>query len=460
MAGLLDFALGFGAGAAGGFVEQKKADLEAQRQANLARLQAQYKGEAEYEQARRIATMARSTDPFDRDVAGLMGFKPTESDLSQKGKEFRDYLKAANIPEDSDLARQIAGPFFLGTSAEDPADNIIPHKDEYTQRMYYYNKKTGEGFEFRGGTMVPVSSEMQQSFRRTYGFTDRGQQTETRALEPAPAPAPAPPPMLARATPTEAMAVQPTPAQPSTERVDVSYAITDEAKSELEQFLGYPIADDVSLFDYSSAIAGPFDRSIGFVSRFNVLGDIIDALGGERMADASKQAVDASSFLQRYMAQAYAYNAEGRKNIEDIKIGKQLLSGTGTGLSGWFMRDEDAHESLLRIRNFLITDVKQAYNKSQSRTLPAAARKEADSFLANAAPLLPILNAYIGGYLVSNTGAKPPGSSETKPITQWTIEEIMQINNLSAAEKLERYNPEQRNAISIWGAELKRRLQR
>jgi hypothetical protein len=89
MSGLLDFALGFGSGAATGFVEQKKADLDAQRQANLARIAAKYKSQEQLKMAKEVAEMGLSDDPIKQGAAGVLGFKQGEQDVDTTATKTR-----------------------------------------------------------------------------------------------------------------------------------------------------------------------------------------------------------------------------------------------------------------------------------------------------------------------------------------------------------------------------------
>lgn len=86
---LLQGLLGFGAGAAGAFAEQKKADIDAQRQANLARLQAQYKGEVAQQQTEQTADLigqARGGDQRASDLLTAQGveFGPEEDERTSR----------------------------------------------------------------------------------------------------------------------------------------------------------------------------------------------------------------------------------------------------------------------------------------------------------------------------------------------------------------------------------------
>lgn len=110
---LLQGLLGFGAGAAGAFAEQKKADIDAQRRANLARLSAKYKGEMAAQQ--QAAAEQRRREIFEME-------NPEEA------------RKAAIIAGETSVAEALA-------PAEDP--QLTTSMQTERQRIKYYEDLFG-----------------------------------------------------------------------------------------------------------------------------------------------------------------------------------------------------------------------------------------------------------------------------------------------------------------------------
>ena len=164
---LLQGLLGFGAGAAGAFAEQKKADVEAQRRANLARLQAQYKGEVQMQQAEKIAEMGMSDDPAQRATAAVLGHSPKEATLDYSASDIINVqdasgnVKSVNI-NDPGVMSKIRSGQLTRVSTQKPSEVYTTYTTELGNTIRQ-NTQTGKKEILIGNDYVPYTGPEQEA---------------------------------------------------------------------------------------------------------------------------------------------------------------------------------------------------------------------------------------------------------------------------------------------------------
>lgn len=383
---LLQGLLGFGAGFTGSIAEQKKADLEAQRQANLARLKAQYQGEVKMEQARIGSEMLLSNDPAVRLQGRIFtGVNPSEPTKP----EFVNFIDPNN------------------------PDAPVMSVDTTTQAGAARARALAEQGYVRAGTASLDQPELKGPMVRVSGPGIEPFVTQEDD------------PRVARiATQNPEARIDLLSPQERTDfagrkiisRGGIDYVRmpdgTERRLSDIEGRTGALPSEtqaqgteglspaELPPGDYIRLATGPLQAVQRFGLNLPGLGDVLGMFaedGKEAVGAAQTRATRSFEMARRNLALAYRYNASRTSNL-DIQTAEKLFPRFGL-----LSTDVGTYNQALAVRDSIKQDI--ITNQRIARVdLPASematqkARDEARMFLSNIQNVLPALDSYINGY--------------------------------------------------------------
>lgn len=433
MSGLLDLALGFGFGSAGGYVEQKKADIQAQREANLARLRAKYGTEqakelAEFESDLETEQLEEQYDrlgitPEERrrlEREALLG--ETERDSKFQNYKDPETGRVLVLDENDPQARQKIEQLGLvraGSASADPEDD---DPEQYTGRLL--------DFKVEDGTVrLPQDHPDAQEFiNRGVPFSEARTDEYTH-------------PVSGR----EFVHDPVTGSREVTSEGTVSLGQRTRAAGEGVGGEGSTEAAVMNMppADYLAKGTGPLSRLRGTLFRTPFLGEIMD--GGSAANERAKQD---QAFLERKITRAYRYNDSRTTNM-DIQEAKKLMPKLQA-----FSTDEAAYESVQELQRQIEMDMRDNLSIMNDRNMPPDDRQAASSFVRELRGVMERLDGYMAGALVHNTKIK--GNRGSKTVSKLNPDEYM---NVMERIRNNDYTPSPReaSALRLWGEFLNNR---
>lgn len=444
MAGLLDFALGFGQGAAGAYAQDRAQQLQMQRQANLERLRAQYAGELKTEQIDEAASLIGEYESGDPEASAAarrrlmaMGVDPTESTQSAAspiGKLYSDRAAALARGDEAAVA-SIDAVIAQTTQPESDDDRTTsmkdfdrwagmpegPEKDAFGRMIGIKDPESDQPILITGddgrdylaypsGDVFALDPEAPGG-QRLFRSGGESRERPSRAQEP--------PSMIA--APEEGGA----PEDPVSQQFGVSPA---------------PIDPNTGRFippgDYLSMATGPLQALQRGALHTPFVGDVMSILDGDP-GSGQTRANQAMRFLQRNTVQLYRYNPERTTNM-DVRDAEKLAPSFGA-----ISTTASSREQMRELRRQISNDValeNSIIQRSREQIVPADKLEAARTFVIEGEALLQKIDGILSAQVIQGNRIN------NKPVSSLTLEDI----NAITPEEARKLSSEQQQALLYW----------
>jgi hypothetical protein len=417
MAGLLDFALGFGQGAAGAVAYDRKSQLDMQRQANLERLRAQYASEQKTAQVDQVADLLgkyrTDQDPATLDRLIAMGVDPRRDVGEFKSQNYVDPEGNPVVIDESnpdDVARIRAERLVKAGVA-----SLTPEKPP---------RYTGDIMEivYPNGTTV----KRQQDHPDVAAALERGlevRSTESQEIEG----------MFGqkfRVLP-DGTVQRPDPTAPGGFSTFTPGGVTPEEIP--EKFGTSPLAIDpdtgrfIPPGDYLSMATGPLQALQRGALATPVVGDFMAMLDDTPGAGQTR-ANQSMRFMQRNVVQLYRYNPERTTNM-DVRDAEKLAANFGA-----LSTTESSRNQMLELRRQIANDIaveNATLQRARFDQVPPAKLEAAKTFVLEGEALLQKIDGVFAAQTIQS------GRINDKPVSQlgWQDINSLNVSTLSGSQK-------------------------
>lgn len=406
MAGLLDFAAGFGVGASGAYAEQKKEEISVIRRANLARLQQEYATEAE---------LSRLTDPrfiqareaqADRDLERQIKALRAQTEVKSQYQD-PDYQNvkipgskepavAVNINRPDIRAALDSGQLTLAGKASAETD---PDKGRPTDKpVTFYGP---------GGAKMP----MRPDDPRADALIEAGWTTDE-------------PELLKEPGKDRYYWLYP---DGTTEYATGPGQSPDSAETESASTEGGNLPTDRGLpLDVIEEAVGPLDRTVAVASRIPVLGQMMGDVGADE-----RKAKIAWESLANHLRKTASVN-DGRVSNFDLQLVERVLPAGGA-----FSTESASVADLQALRQEFTRAASAAEEVVNDPNRYTSTKKEYDKALPELQRAVDVMDGMLQARQIATT------EINGKPLTKYRLSDLEKISPDSVS-------PQQARAILLW----------